>query len=371
MVKDQCTSYKDLPVILYQIQTKYRDEARPRSGVLRGREFQMKDSYSFDTTTRASPSPTGCTASRTSGSSSVSASTTASSRRSPARWAARRPRSSWPPPRPARTPSGLPGLRLRGQHRGRHLHRARPVAGRRRAAPRSTSDTPDTPTIETRRRDTRRARPRRHAEEPAGQGRRRDRSAVGVPGDREVDLGKLGEHLAPAVVELVTAEDFEGRPDLVRGYVGPQGLATDPLHRRPARRARHRLDHRRQQARHARANVVAAATSRSTTTSTSSSSGAGDPCPVRHRPHSWTGPSRSATSSSSAASTPTPSSSTCSASTASPSGSRWARTASASPARSPRSPSRPPTSRACAGRARSPRPTSTSSPRARPRAALE
>src|SRR3954470_8363254 len=49
-VKDQCTSYKDLPVILYQIQTKYRDEAPPRSGVLRGREFQMKDSYSFDTT---------------------------------------------------------------------------------------------------------------------------------------------------------------------------------------------------------------------------------------------------------------------------------------------------------------------------------
>ncbi|HEY3482207.1 MAG TPA: proline--tRNA ligase, partial [Streptomyces sp.] len=50
LVKDQCTSYKDLPVILYQIQTKYRDEARPRSGVLRGREFQMKDAYSFDTT---------------------------------------------------------------------------------------------------------------------------------------------------------------------------------------------------------------------------------------------------------------------------------------------------------------------------------
>lgn len=48
LVKDQCTSYKDLPVMLYQIQTKYRDEARPRSGVLRGREFQMKDSYSFD-----------------------------------------------------------------------------------------------------------------------------------------------------------------------------------------------------------------------------------------------------------------------------------------------------------------------------------
>ncbi|MGW7595714.1 aminoacyl--tRNA ligase-related protein, partial [Streptomyces rubiginosohelvolus] len=50
VVKDMCSSYKDLPVILYQIQTKYRDEARPRAGVLRGREFQMKDSYSFDTT---------------------------------------------------------------------------------------------------------------------------------------------------------------------------------------------------------------------------------------------------------------------------------------------------------------------------------
>ncbi|NED93067.1 proline--tRNA ligase, partial [Streptomyces sp. SID11233] len=42
--------------------------------------------------------------------------------------------------------------------------------------------------------------------------------------DREVDLGKLGEHLAPAVVDIVTAEDFETNPELVRGYVGPQGL---------------------------------------------------------------------------------------------------------------------------------------------------
>ncbi|MGN6722776.1 MAG: proline--tRNA ligase [Marmoricola sp.] len=47
-VKDLYSSYKDLPVSLYQIQTKYRDEARPRAGLLRGREFIMKDSYSFD-----------------------------------------------------------------------------------------------------------------------------------------------------------------------------------------------------------------------------------------------------------------------------------------------------------------------------------
>ncbi|SJN26951.1 proline--tRNA ligase [Luteococcus japonicus] len=48
MVKDLYSSYKDLPLALYQIQNKYRDEARPRAGILRGREFVMKDSYSFD-----------------------------------------------------------------------------------------------------------------------------------------------------------------------------------------------------------------------------------------------------------------------------------------------------------------------------------
>src|SRR6187402_3838480 len=50
LVKDLYSSYKDLPLVLYQIQTKYRDEARPRAGLLRGREFKMKDSYSFDLT---------------------------------------------------------------------------------------------------------------------------------------------------------------------------------------------------------------------------------------------------------------------------------------------------------------------------------
>lgn len=48
LVKDMYSSYKELPLSLYQIQTKYRDEARPRAGLLRGREFTMKDSYSFD-----------------------------------------------------------------------------------------------------------------------------------------------------------------------------------------------------------------------------------------------------------------------------------------------------------------------------------
>ena len=174
LVKDQCTSYKDLPVILYQIQTKYRDEARPRSGMLRGREFLMKDSYSFDPDRRGPrrvlpAAPRG-----------VPADLRAARPRLPHRL--RRLRRDGRlgvrgVPGPGRGRRGhlrrLPGLRLRGQHRGRHRTRwsrrdgadARPAGGA--GHPRH----PD-------HRDPRRAprRPRlRHAEEPAGQGRRRDR----------------------------------------------------------------------------------------------------------------------------------------------------------------------------------------------------
>jgi prolyl-tRNA synthetase len=52
IVKGEYSSYKDFPVILFQVQTKFRDEARPRAGLLRGREFIMKDSYSFDLDTQ-------------------------------------------------------------------------------------------------------------------------------------------------------------------------------------------------------------------------------------------------------------------------------------------------------------------------------
>ena len=48
IVAEEYSSYRDLPVNLYQINWKYRDELRPRFGLLRGREFLMKDAYSFD-----------------------------------------------------------------------------------------------------------------------------------------------------------------------------------------------------------------------------------------------------------------------------------------------------------------------------------
>ena len=49
LVRSEVTSYKQLPLMAYQIQTKYRDEARPRAGLIRVREFTMKDAYSFHT----------------------------------------------------------------------------------------------------------------------------------------------------------------------------------------------------------------------------------------------------------------------------------------------------------------------------------
>jgi prolyl-tRNA synthetase len=222
VVKDQCTSYKDLPVMLYQIQTKYRDEARPRSGVLRGREFLMKDSYSFDTTDEELAESyrlhrqaylrifarlgldhriVSAVSGAMGGSASEEFLAPAAAGEDtfadcPSCGYAANTEAVTHPLRPA-DPMGHP--------------------------PVEELDTPGTPTIETL---------ADHLGVPASATLKNllvkvdgEIWAVGVPGDREVDLGKLAEHLAPATVELVTAEDFTGRPALVRGYVGPQGLA--------------------------------------------------------------------------------------------------------------------------------------------------
>ncbi|WP_367123996.1 proline--tRNA ligase [Streptomyces phytohabitans] len=220
VVKDQCSSYKDLPVRIYQIQIKYRDEARPRSGILRGREFTMKDSYSFDVSDEALAASYALhrgayqrifqrlgldyrIVSAVSGAMGGSAS---EEFLAPAAAGedtfANCPNCDYAANTeavtvtvPAVDPSGHP--------------------------PVEELDTPDTPTIESL---------AEHLGVPASATLKNllvkvdgEITAVAVPGDREVDLGKLGEHLAPAEVELVTAEDFTGRPDLVRGYVGPQG----------------------------------------------------------------------------------------------------------------------------------------------------
>ncbi|MFE2146280.1 proline--tRNA ligase [Streptomyces sp. NPDC059456] len=220
VVKDQCTSYKDLPVMLYQIQTKYRDEARPRSGVLRGREFQMKDSYSFDV------SDEGLAESYALHRAAyqriferlgldhriVSAMSGAMGGSASEEFLA-------PAAAGEDTFVDCPSCDYAANTEAVTFALA-PVDAEHPAI--EEVDTPDTPTIETL---------AAHLGVPASATLKNllvkvdgEITAVGVPGDREVDLGKLGEHLAPAVVELVTAEDFTDRPDLVRGYVGPQGL---------------------------------------------------------------------------------------------------------------------------------------------------
>ena len=111
MVRVGVTSYRQLPVTLYQIQTKFRDEIRPRFGLMRGREFLMKDAYSFDATPRGSTAPTRRRTPPTGGSSSAAASTSRSSRPTPARSAAR--------------VAGVHGARRHGRGRGRALRRLR------------------------------------------------------------------------------------------------------------------------------------------------------------------------------------------------------------------------------------------------------
>ncbi|MER5208869.1 proline--tRNA ligase [Streptomyces sp. NPDC002825] len=222
LVKDQCSSYKDLPVILYQIQTKFRDEARPRAGILRGREFLMKDSYSFDTEDEGLAQSyalhrqayqrvferlgldyriVAATAGAMGGSKSEEFLAPAEAGED--------------------TFADCPNCDFAANTEAVYQS-VKPVDGS--AVPAAEEiPTPDTPTIETL---------AASLGVPASATLKNllvkvdgEIVAIGVPGDREVDMDKVEEHFGPtATVELVTEEDFTVRTDLVRGYVGPQGL---------------------------------------------------------------------------------------------------------------------------------------------------
>ncbi|MFG3020465.1 proline--tRNA ligase [Streptomyces sp. NPDC048254] len=221
LVKDQASSYKDLPVILYQIQSKYRDEARPRAGILRGREFLMKDSYSFDLDDDGLAHSyalhrqayqriferlgldyriVAATAGAMGGSKSEEFLAPAEAGED--------------------TFADCPNCDFAANTEA-ISYTLKPVDATGVPAVEEIP-TPDTPTIETL---------AAHLGVPASATLKNllvkvdgEIVAVGVPGDREVDMGKVEEHFAPAAVELVSESDFAGRPDLVRGYVGPQGL---------------------------------------------------------------------------------------------------------------------------------------------------
>jgi prolyl-tRNA synthetase len=234
LVRDLFSSYRDYPLIVFQVQTKFRDEARPRAGLLRGREFLMKDAYSFDLdddglreayakhrgayqrmfdrlglrytivaamsgamggsaseeflaeTPVGEDTFVGCTACEYAA--NTEAVTTAA------------------PP-----------------HSDPHAH-----------APITVHDTPDTPTIESL---VSLANARRLGDRDdwtaadtlknvvltvTRPGAEPELLAIGVPGDREVDLKRVEAALHPATVAMF--DGWESRPDLVRGYLGPQKL---------------------------------------------------------------------------------------------------------------------------------------------------
>jgi len=238
LVKDVYSSYKGLPLTLYQIQTKYRDEARPRAGILRGREFVMKDAYTFDlddaglqasyqrhreayirifdrlglryVVVAAMSGAMGGSASEEFLADCVNGEDTYV--RSPGGYAANVEAVTTPVPDPIPF-DGLPAAHI--------------------------ENTPGTPTIETLVDHSNTALPRsdrpwvgadtlknvlvmlRH---PDGS---REPLAIGLPGDREVDLKRLEAQVLPAEVEAFVEDDFKNHPLVVKGYLGPGVLGTD------------------------------------------------------------------------------------------------------------------------------------------------
>ncbi|MEV0683580.1 proline--tRNA ligase [Nocardia sp. NPDC050378] len=237
-VKGEYNSYKDLPVTLYQIQAKYRDEERPRAGILRGREFIMKDSYSFDL------DDDGLAASYATHRAAyqrifdrlgvkyviVAATSGAMGGSASEEFLAESPVGEDTYVRcvesgyaanveavvtPAPAPLPIDGLPAAVEH-----------------------DTPNTPTIAT-------------LVDWANEAKVLDRAVtaadtlknvmvklrhpdgkteivgIGIPGDREVDDKRLEAAVEPATVELLTEADFTANPFLVKGYIGPKGLQAN------------------------------------------------------------------------------------------------------------------------------------------------
>ena len=230
LVKSEYSSYKDLPVSLYQVQTKYRDEARPRAGILRGREFLMKDSYSFDL------SDEGLAASYQAHRDAyvrifqrlgldyriVSAVSGAMGGSASEEFLAVAPtgEDTYVSCTTCDYAANVEAATVRA-----------PAPTDPQAAPAlEVLDTPDTPTIDSlvdllrsKGYDLTAAQTLKNVvvqlKAPTGE---RELLVVGVPGDREVDLKAVEANVFPAEVEPF--EDFAKYPGLVRGYLGPQVL---------------------------------------------------------------------------------------------------------------------------------------------------
>ena len=233
LVKDLYSSYKDLPLSLYQIQDKYRDEARPRAGLLRGREFSMKDSYSFDYT------DAGLDASyqqhrdayerifQRLGLEYVIVQADAG-----AMGGSRSEEFLHPTPIGEDTfVRSAGGYAANVEAFTTAAPPARPFDG---LTPAEVLDTPDTPTIATLVALANQQHPRPDGRDWAAADTlknvvlaltdldgTRELVVVGLPGDRDVDLKRAEVAFAPAEVEAATEADFAKHPALVKGYIGP------------------------------------------------------------------------------------------------------------------------------------------------------
>jgi len=254
LVKDLYSSYKDLPLSLYQIQDKYRDEARPRAGLLRGREFSMKDSYSFDYT------DAGLDVSyqqhrdayerifQRLGLEYVIVKADAG-----AMGGSKSEEFLHP------TPIGEDTFVRSAGGYAANVEAFRTLPGEARSfeglTPAEVLDTPDTPTIATLVAVANEKHPR-----PDGRAwtaadtlknivlaltaldGMRELVVVALPGDRDVDLKRAEVAFAPAEVEAATEADFAKHPGLVKGYIGPWAASGAVLGEKSATGIRLLLD---------------------------------------------------------------------------------------------------------------------------------
>ena len=242
LVKDMYSSYKDLPVTLYQIQTKYRDEFRPRAGLIRGREFIMKDAYSFTVDEEGMrqaymdergayerifqrldlkyvpvfpmSGPMGGSASE-----------------------------EFLAPMPigedtfALAPSGK-AWNVEALHTPEveEIDASATPAATKRATPnaRTIDEMVAFANAEYPREDGRDWAAAdilknvvvavKHAEDDEHDEPWRELVVVGIPGDRTIDMKRLEAQFAPAEIEEATEEDFKAHPELVQGYIGPMAF---------------------------------------------------------------------------------------------------------------------------------------------------
>ncbi len=240
MVKDIVTSYKDLPLALYQIQDKYRDEARPRAGLLRGREFTMKDAYSFDISDEAlAESYERQRAAYERIFTRLGLEYVIVSADAGAMGGSRSEEFLLPTPIGEDTfVRSAGGYAANVEAYATPAPEARSIDGLPAAV---VYDSPDTPTIDTLVAHTNAVLPREDGRAwnaadtlknivlavTAVDGTR-EIVVVGIPGDRDADMKRAEVAFPGCEVEPATAADFAKHPGLVRGYIGP-GAAGAPV----------------------------------------------------------------------------------------------------------------------------------------------